>query len=290
MKKIIVAIILLMMLLPVFAQNKQYFPKKRKSIYPTFVRKIVETIAPVQKKINDKIAILARKIKDDKSPKTIIIILLLSFLYGVIHAVGPGHGKTLIFSYFLSEDGSIRKGILTGGSIGVLHSISSIIVVLLMYFLLKAAFFHSIQNVERIIKLISYGVIALIGFALLVRFALKKRSVKESTADIEHESQKSVLPLIIAIGIIPCTGGILIMIFCVSIGLLLLGVAAVLSMGIGMGLTISLVGVATVLSKKSALKLASSQSKTMNLLQKILEIIGALFILAIGSLLFLANL
>ncbi|MCK5599207.1 hypothetical protein KAI78_06250 [bacterium] len=290
MKKIIIAIILLMMLLPVFAQNKQYFPKKKKSIYPTFIRKIVETIAPVQKKINDKIAILARKIKEDKSPKTIIIILLLSFLYGVIHAVGPGHGKTLIFSYFLSEEGSIKKGILSGGSIGVLHSISSIVVVLLMYFLLKAAFFHSIQNVERIIKLISYGVIALIGFALLVRFALKKRIVKESTADIEHESQKSVLPLIIAIGIIPCTGGILIMIFCVSIGLLLLGVAAVLSMGIGMGTTISLVGVATVLSKKSAMKLASSQSKTMNLLQKILEIIGALFILAIGSLLFLANL
>ena len=35
----------------------------------------------------------------------------LSFLYGIFHAAGPGHGKVVISSYVLANERQVRRGI-----------------------------------------------------------------------------------------------------------------------------------------------------------------------------------
>ena len=37
-------------------------------------------------------------------------LIALGLAYGVFHAAGPGHGKTLIASYMLANDRSLRRG------------------------------------------------------------------------------------------------------------------------------------------------------------------------------------
>jgi nickel/cobalt transporter (NicO) family protein len=39
-------------------------------------------------------------------------LLALSFLYGVVHAIGPGHGKAVVSSYLLATRQTLRNGIL----------------------------------------------------------------------------------------------------------------------------------------------------------------------------------
>ena len=34
----------------------------------------------------------------------------LSFLYGVFHAAGPGHGKAIIASYMIANERALRRG------------------------------------------------------------------------------------------------------------------------------------------------------------------------------------
>jgi nickel/cobalt exporter len=46
------------------------------------------------------------------SPGALAWLVGLSLLYGVFHAVGPGHGKTVISSYLLSTNDSLRRAVL----------------------------------------------------------------------------------------------------------------------------------------------------------------------------------
>ena len=38
-------------------------------------------------------------------------LVVLSFLYGVFHAVGPGHGKVIISTYLLTQESQLRRGV-----------------------------------------------------------------------------------------------------------------------------------------------------------------------------------
>ncbi len=275
-----------------FEYNKKGTSHKKSISYPAPIRKIVEIITPIQKKINNQMAALTRKVKKERKLGTIIIILLLSFIYGIVHAVGPGHGKTLIFSYFLSEEGTAKKGILVGVSIGMLHSFSAIIIVVVMHFILNEILFYSIQSIKGTIILISYGIITFIGLFLIITglLDLKKKQDPKNEMDISKSPQKSTLPLILTIGMIPCTGGILIMLFSLSMEIIPLGIISVIAMGMGMSITISISGIISIVAKNTVVRITSKKDRLMKTFQVIFKFGGGLLIFFLGIVLFFGNL
>ncbi|MEO0771505.1 MAG: DUF3299 domain-containing protein, partial [Cyanobacteria bacterium J06649_4] len=48
------------------------------------------------------------------SLRTMVLAMMFSFSYGVLHTLGPGHGKAVIVSYFVGNGGSLRRGVLMG--------------------------------------------------------------------------------------------------------------------------------------------------------------------------------
>jgi ABC-type nickel/cobalt efflux system permease component RcnA len=88
--------------------------------------------------------------------------------------------------------------------------------------------------------------------------------------------------LIASIAIRPCSGAILILIYCLSKGLFLYGILAVLLMAIGTAFTVSVLAVIAVSFKKIAVRLAATGSSTGFYFYKALEIFAALFLLAFG--------
>ena len=77
--------------------------------HPRFTQTIIGKIALIQRSLNKHLAELTKRIKETKSAKMLFLIILITFIYGAVHALGPGHGKTLTFSYFLSEETNIKK-------------------------------------------------------------------------------------------------------------------------------------------------------------------------------------
>jgi len=282
-----------------FAQDNPFISKKpEKSVekriqYPNFIQTFMRQISVLQHKINQKIIELSKQIKEKKSPKPILIILFVTFIYGMVHALGPGHGKTVTFSYFLSERAEVKKGIMVGTVIGFLHAGSALILVLVLYFIIQQSFLRPIEDLSRIIKLISYALITAIGLFLLLKATIalwrKEKNAGKSTYE-NSVTTKSIIPFAIAVGIIPCTGAVIVLLFSISMGILGIGIISTLCMALGMATTISLVGVSTILAKKGVTKFIINRPKMNTILQTTLSIIGALLLTLLGILLFTSTL
>ena len=273
--------------------SKEPDKKVVKSIrYPAPIQKILNKIAPLQHKLNRQMVRLTREIKDTHSKKALFIIVLISFIYGTIHALGPGHGKTITFSYFLLKKADIRKGIIIGNLIAFLHVGSALIIVLILYLIVKRAYLTSFEDISRIIKLISYALIALIGLFLLIKTFVdlrRKKGRQEDGISYDQMDTRSMIFPIIAVGMIPCPGAVIILLFSISIDMLKIGIILALIMALGMAVTISSVGVLTIIAKRGVLKFASGRNRVGDIFQAATGIIGSLLILLLGAFLFIGS-
>ncbi|WP_371326976.1 nickel/cobalt transporter [Stappia sp. ES.058] len=92
--------------------------------------------------------------------------------------------------------------------------------------------------------------------------------------------------VILAVGLRPCTGALVVLVFAISQGLVLAGVAATFAMAIGTGLTVSVLATLAVSAKDVALRLTGAGSAV--LVHRVAEGAGALLVFLLGATLFLA--
>jgi nickel/cobalt transporter (NicO) family protein len=96
--------------------------------------------------------------------------------------------------------------------------------------------------------------------------------------------------LAFAVGIRPCTGAFLVLLFAYSLGIYWAGVAATFVMAIGTFLTVSAIAAIAVYSRKLALKLSSGNHEWLGRIAFFLRLGGGIIIACFGGLLFLASL
>jgi ABC-type nickel/cobalt efflux system permease component RcnA/ABC-type uncharacterized transport system substrate-binding protein len=90
---------------------------------------------------------------------------------------------------------------------------------------------------------------------------------------------------ILAVGIRPCSGAIIILVFALSQGLILAGVAATFVMALGTGLTVAILATIAVSAKGLAMRFADAESGRGATVLRVVEIGGALAVLLFGVLL-----
>src|SRR5262249_58276011 len=94
--------------------------------------------------------------------------------------------------------------------------------------------------------------------------------------------------LVLATGVTPCASAIIILLFALGQGVYLVGVAASLVMAVGMGLTVSLVGLGAVAVRRGTLRAAGGSSAPAYWMTTVLGVAGAAAISGLGLLLFLS--
>lgn len=268
-------------------------PKKEVTL-PAFASKCFAKIALWQHQLNEKLTEHVKRLKANRTWDTLLPLILISFLYGIIHAAGPGHGKVVVFSYFFSHRSSVKKGLLLGNLISLFHAASGVTIVLVLYFFIKAAYLSSFEAISQKIKLVSYSLIVMIGLTLLISsiFGMKNNSspFPEADATDTPSDGKGILPLALAIGVVPCPGVVIIMLFALSFNLLFTGLMMSLIMALGMAVTISVAGLMSILGQEGLLKSFSRNQKAQNFIQKGLTVFGSLLILGFGGILLIGTL
>jgi nickel/cobalt transporter (NicO) family protein len=62
--------------------------------------------------------------KGELSAWAIVVSLLLSVAFGAMHALSPGHGKTLMAAYLVGAGGRARQAVVVGGAVALMHTAS----------------------------------------------------------------------------------------------------------------------------------------------------------------------
>ncbi|MBE9545510.1 MAG: hypothetical protein IMF02_13520, partial [Proteobacteria bacterium] len=208
----LILLILLASTTGILAQNP-FFSKKKPSSLPAPSRlappsPIFIKLAVWQKQLNDTMAGLIEQARSEHRPGPILYLLLLAFCYGVLHAAGPGHGKAVVTSFILSQKRSLAGGLLLGNGVAIAHGISGIILVLTVHLIMKSGIIGPLQTVTRTTQYISYSLITLLGAALVIKCFFKWRSTDRGSRkpgeNTAAGSGKRMLPVVIAVGMIPC--------------------------------------------------------------------------------------
>ena len=98
-------------------------------------------------------------------------LVLMSFLYGVFHAAGPGHGKAVLTTYLLTHKNELNRGIAMGTTAALLQGVTALV---LIYGLIGLAGWlpRETQTATLWVTRVSFILLASIGLYLLIRSVL----------------------------------------------------------------------------------------------------------------------
>ncbi|PLR31362.1 nickel transporter [Chimaeribacter coloradensis] len=150
-----------------------------------------------------------------------LMLVLCSFLYGVLHSVGPGHGKFVITTYLATH----RQQLNRSRVITLLGSLMQGVVAILFVVVLAVLFNFSMGDLSRSrywVEKISALLIGAFGLVLMLRAAgvtLRGRPDRACGCGHAHPpGGQHALWVIAAIGFRPCSGAILILVFANALG------------------------------------------------------------------------
>ncbi len=283
---------LILALSPVYAQNPFGKSSSKSSVTSQQSVKGISVFDAVitkttqwQRVIRTRIAKFVREIKKEGFGSAFLILLCFSFLYGLVHALGPGHGKTITVSYFLSGKRKITKGLVFGYTVMLVHALSGALITLVIWFFLERARMSILNDAVGVTQKISFSIILIIGVYLLFHNYHEYRHLKHGISEGGHGTGKNgrnLLITAIAIGIVPCPGTATIIIFCLSNQLLIAGLIAIFFVALGMGLTLSIFAIGTIVAQSQVLKLVNRKPGLYRIAFLSLSQTGAILIIFIS--------
>src|SRR5690606_23334380 len=242
-------------------------------------------------------------------------LVSLSFLYGMFHAAGPGHGKAVISAYLLANERQVRRGVVLACLSSLMQAVSAIVLVMVFVFALGLAGRNAQANVQYM-EQASFALIVLIGAVMLWR-AVAPRLYASATSGSHHDatcrpdhrhgpgcghvhipapdavagaaSLWQMASIVLAIGIRPCSGAVLVLVYANIIGLLLVGVGATFAMALGTAITVSALAMLTLVSKGLAVRLVGDSSPRVALAFRVLAILGSALIILTGVVLLIGS-
>ena len=273
-------------------------------------------------------------------------LLAVSFIYGIFHAAGPGHGKAVISSYLIANQETWRRGIVLSFASAMVQALVAVGVVGIAAALLGASR-QTMCNADWVIEITSYSLIIAVGVRLLwvkgrgflatlralrhepvpvpVGAAVTERHdhhhdhhghdhhhhhdhdhdhAQHGHAHAHHHDEacdhdhgpdpaslagpggwRRGLSAIFAVGLRPCSGAILVLVFALAQGLFWAGAAATFVMGIGTAITVAAIATIAVGARGVAAKIAASRTGYGTLAMRGIEVGAAGLIIAFGLLL-----
>ncbi len=232
----------------------------------------------------------------------------LSFLYGMFHAAGPGHGKVVISSYMLANESELRQGIMLSFATAMMQSVVAIVFVLIAASLLRLTSF-AMSDAAHWMAVSSYFLVMVLGAWLIWR-KLSKKGHNHHSGDQEHDHQHGVdcdcdhapepsrfrgrslreqLGLIISVGLRPCSGALVVLAFALSQQMLMAGIAATFLMGLGTAITVSTLAALAVFAKGFAQRRALAGGAIWGEILAAAELVGAFVVFGFGALLFIST-
>jgi ABC-type nickel/cobalt efflux system permease component RcnA/ABC-type uncharacterized transport system substrate-binding protein len=226
----------------------------------------------------------------------------LSFLYGIFHAAGPGHGKVVISSYVLASEAQAARGIALSFAAALMQAVTAVSFILIAAGVLKATSL-AISGAATWVAIGSYALVTLLGLWLIAGKLFgwghnHKHDHHDLDDDSAHQNAvgpvkrgtdwRETLGVVFAVGLRPCSGALVVLVFALSQGVLLAGIAATFLMAVGTGLTVAVLATIAVAAKGAALRIGGDGVLAGRIVWG-LELLGAIAVFGFGVVLLAAS-
>lgn len=271
-----------------------------------------------------------QRMKTEDPWSAVLLLAGISLLYGVLHAAGPGHGKAVISSYVLADGRTVRRGVALSFLAAGVQALSAVAVVGILIVALSWTGVQR-QAMEAWLETASWALVALIGAWLIyhqLRGALAPAHAHaaghgqaaghghhhhgshhhghhhhhgddcEVCAHLPAPSQlqgdwswRRALSIAFAVGIRPCTGAIVVLVFAIGQGLWWAGLLSTLLMAVGTAAAVSALAACAVGFREASTRIAGrGSSRWGERVQLAAGLGGAGVVLILGVVFFIGSL
>jgi len=230
-----------------------------------------------QMEFREEIGLILTDLNSSSNPVLLSSLLALAFLFGVLHAAGPGHRKTVVFTMFLSRKAKWYEPFAAAFLSSAAHAGSSLFLILIFHLAFRGFSPLSLDKSSRYLEGITFALLALLSLSFLIGAA---RRLFGKTGHVhKHGKGKGLYGTLLISSFFPCPGVIMILTFAISMGVLFFGVLATIALSIGMGVTISLVGLLAVSGREGLFRALKEKEEVVERISAFLELGSFLFLL-----------
>ena len=281
-------------------------------VFSDSVAELARFSADYQRRINHVLSTSLRDVQSGTGSLALWTLVTVCFGYGVVHTLGPGHGKAVVVAYFLdsSRPRAWIEGIFAGGWIAFTHTLAALLLAGALKLSSTVGLLGAMREVRNV-EIVSYTLILLVGFWRLWA-GITGRLHEHPHGDHghghghghghdhhhhghnhghhhhDHESPQRTIAgwlLLTAAGIAPCAGALIIILLSIALDVLWAGVVGVIAIALGMAITLAAIGMASMVAHR--LIIAEGRSQEIG---RFTAIAASLIVIATGGTLLLGSL
>ena len=237
--------------------------------------------------------------------------LLIAAGLGALHALSPGHGKTVVGAYLVGSRGTARHAVFLGLTVTVTHTIGVFALGLVTLF---ASQYVVPERLFPILSLVSGGIVVVIGLSLFVRRLRAALGFSKINPAHEHDHShgehvhdhsddpshvhshggrahshlppgadgsavtwRSLLALGISGGLLPCPSALVVLLSAIALHRVGYGMLLVVAFSLGLASTLTLIGLAFVYAGRWMKNLAGGGRPV-----RVLPAVSALVVTCVG--------
>lgn len=200
----------------------------------------------------------------------LVSILPLGIVFGAIHALTPGHGKTVLASYLVGSRLAAWRGAAVAATLALTHVASAVVIALIAAPLVT----RTLGGVGRapLLEDASRGLLALIGAWLLYR------AIRGTTPHLRHEG----IAVGVVAGLVPCPLTLFVTFYALSRGIPEAGLTFAFAMMAGIAATLAGVAIVSIVARDRLIALLARHGSSLSRLLRVLDGLSGLLLVAIG--------
>jgi nickel/cobalt transporter (NicO) family protein len=240
-------------------------------VFSDSVADLARFSAESQRRIQQTLSGSLRDIKAGSGSLAPWTLATVCFGYGVVHTLGPGHGKAVVVAYFLdsARPRAWIEGIFAGAWIAFTHTLAALLLAGALKLMGTLGLFGALREVRNV-EMVSYVLILLIGiwrlWAGITGRVHEHHHGDDHGDDHDHDHhhhdhghhhhtdtrQRTLAGwlLLTAAGIAPCAGALVMILLSVALGVVWAGVIGVIAIAFGMAITLAAIGMASMVAHR----------------------------------------
>jgi nickel/cobalt transporter (NicO) family protein len=277
-------------------------------VFSDSVAELARFSAEYQRRIQQTLSVSLRDIKAGSGSLALWTLATVCFGYGVVHTLGPGHGKAVVVAYFLdsTRPRAWIEGVFAGAWIAFTHTLAALLLAGALKLFATVGLLGALREVRNV-EMVSYFLILAIGIWRLWAGITGRLHEHHHGDDHDHghdhhhdhghdhahdhhhhePRQRTIAGwlLLTAAGVAPCAGALVVILLSIALDVVWAGVVGVIAIALGMAITLAAIGMASMVAHR--LIIGDGRSKEIG---RFTTIAASLIVIATAGTLLLGSL